>query len=1005
MDLAEPKHNALAQYITGWKTTSAGDSLSKLSFKYKNITMELPFCSKLISKTEFQQYVQHLNKKGLLEAFYIDPNEKLPYVKNFEHDIELKPNAFMTNTNFPIPKGELGEHLRNIVRHYIRIGVFEHCTSPFNVPLLLVKKPNRPIKHKPNGEADLESVIKAYRIVLSTESVNQITRYDASVQIDARDVIEKLKFKNVLCVFDFKNFFWQFLQKEESRKYFAFSVPGIGQLTSTRVTQGYQNSRQFCARALEKIFRSFWMTTCGQIFVDDVSMGFKTLAEAKTKTEEFLHICVRHNLKLDPAKAQMFCSEVSILGERVSKYGMSLQRKHIEKLQALSNPKTTKDLERIAGVICWNCHRDPRISKNMTFLYKKLEKDERKKTFNWTTTDEKQLKEIVDIIIKADAKSFLLPNMGQSPTDYPIVISTDASMAACGIAVCQLQPKDIDTFLEKGKQPNEKLEMRLLDCYTRRFKDSEKGWSIYRREITALMGATIKFEYYFMQFNTLKVLRVDSKSIKYCLEAASKSTLMHQLLYNLEANYRPICLLWCKTSENPLADFLTHIDGENLTRNRIHWLKKLENQGKLQTVTEPNEMDKEDEADEIEKKGKRYGQAIVNSVNYESILNLREDIKDDRKKMKMRVMFNDIPHNSVENPYNESDDEEQVLYEDNTKIDRTHRSDRKHILAKQLSTSSQLDILQKHHKEYHLTKTATKALFDRAGYFISEAMIDDVISKCPVCPIHQISRNRIKEPAQLLQIPGTVFEEISMDVIGPFSRQREGLKEYEEILVARCCFSGFTLASPVTRGNQHEVIRCIEDWTSKLFMVLPNLSSDNALYFRGKEIMAWAKRNNTRIEDRPAMAPDQINVERIVREVKDRMNRYEDNNWLLALPKIISSINLSPSVALKGFSPYEVVFQRKANIGKYLGIPNKFYSKPDQITINLDDFRRDRLDDKTENLVKRKIKVGSKVWIRMPNHKWSKERHQVIGITRTGIRLLTPKGTHEVTRNPRDIKM
>ena len=132
----------------------------------------------------------------------------------------------------------------------------------------------------------------------------------------------------------------------------------------------------------------------------------------------------------------------------------------------------------------------------MTFLYKKLEKDERQKPFKWSREDEARLKEIVDIIIKADAKSFLLPNMGQLPTDYPIVISTDASMAACGIAICQLQPKDIDTFLKKGKQRNEKLEMRLLDCYTRRFKDCEKGWSIYRREITALMGATIKFEYY-----------------------------------------------------------------------------------------------------------------------------------------------------------------------------------------------------------------------------------------------------------------------------------------------------------------------------------------------------------------------------------------------------------------------------------------------------------------------------------------------------------------------------
>ena len=963
--------------------------------------MELPFSSEVISKNEFQIYIQNLGKKGLLEAFYINPDEKLPHVKGFEHNIELKPNATLTNTNYPLPKGELGEHLKEIVRHYIRIGVFEPCTSSFNLPVLMIKKPNRPIERGPDGKADLTSVTKAYRLVLSTESVNQATKYDASLQIDARDVIEKLKFKNILCVFDFKNFFWQFLQNKETRHCFAFSIPGIGQLTSTRVTQGYQNSRQFCARALDIMFKDFWTKTCGQIFVDDVSMGFTTLSEAKDKTEEFLRICVKYNLKLDPSKAQMFCSEVSILGERVSKHGLKLQRKHIEKLQALSNPKTTKDLERIAGVICWNCHRDPKISKSMTFLYKKLEKEERKKQFVWTKEDERKLKEIVEIIIKADAKSFLLPNMGQLPTDYPIIISTDASMAACGIAVCQLQPKNIDSFLSKGKQPNEKLEVRLLDCYTRRFKDSEKGWSIYRREITALMGATIKFEYYFMQFNTLKVVRVDSKSIKYCLEAANKSTLMHQLLYNLEANYRPICLLWCKTTENPLADFLTHIDGDNTTRDRIHWLKKLENQGRLQVVSEADEMTRETNADESELKEKRYWQHCINSVNYSAILNLRDNIKT-TKRVNKQALLQDLSTNIVENPYNESDEEMDM---DEFGINRQHRSDRKFILKKQINTQSQRDIIRRHHNEFHLTKSATISIFKRAGYHIPETIIDEVINDCNDCENIRIARNRVKEPPQLLQIPGTVFEEISMDVIGPFPRQQLGIKYYTDILVACCCFSGYVLASPITKGCQSEVIRCVEDWTSKLFMVIPNISSDNASYFRGTEIMAWARRNNTRIEDRPAMAPDQINVERVNREVKERMARYRNNNWLEALPRITTSINLSPSQALKGFSPFEIVFQRKANVGKFLGIPNKFYSKPDQISINLDDFRRDRLDDKTLNLVKRRIRLGSRVWIRMENHSWSNKRYKVIRLTKTAIGLLNPDGTHEVTRSPRDVRI
>ena len=178
---------------------------------------------KAINRNDFQKYIERLNKRGLLEAFYINPDEPLPYVPGYEHDIELKPNAILTNRHYPLPKGELGEHLKAVVRHYIKLGVFEECVSPYNIPLLLVKKPNRKIKRGPDGKATTESLAKCYRLVLSTESINEASRYDASVQIDARDVIDKLKFKKVLCVFDFKSFFWQFLQKRSSRKYFASS--------------------------------------------------------------------------------------------------------------------------------------------------------------------------------------------------------------------------------------------------------------------------------------------------------------------------------------------------------------------------------------------------------------------------------------------------------------------------------------------------------------------------------------------------------------------------------------------------------------------------------------------------------------------------------------------------------------------------------------------------------------------------------------------------------------
>ena len=163
---------------------------------------------------------------------------------------------------------------------------------------------------------------------------------------------------------------------------------------------------------------------------------------------------------------------------------------------------------------------------------------------------------------------------------------------------------------------------------------------------------------------------------------------------------------------------------------------------------------------------------------------------------------------------------------------------------------------------------------------------------------------------------------------------------------------------------------------------------------------------NTSVVPKPPYSPALNEVERCIREIQERMQRYHGESWTAALSRIVPALNLAPSPALNGQSAAEVVFGRTFNIKKFMNMSGFDNFTPHRVEIDFENFRQLRQDNRNLSRNKRKIKVGSKVFVKNGINSWSSHRYIVKRASKKTLGLVNPLDKHkkEQSRSYRDVK-
>ena len=256
--------------------------------------------------------------------------------------VDLKPSATPIQVRQYFMSKEARDGIRPHIKRLLKIGVLKPCQSEWNTPLLPVKKPGtgdyRPVQ-------DLREV--NHRVIDIHPTVPNPYNLLSSLR-------PTLKWYTVL---DLKDAFFCLRLHPASQPLFAFEwmdpEEGTnGQLTWTRLPQGFKNSPTIFDEALHQDLSHFRASTPEVTllqYVDDLLLAAKDEQTCLRETGKLLQELSRLGYRASAKKAQICQTEVTFLGYSLKGGRRWLTEARKQTVTQIPPPKSRKGLREFLG--------------------------------------------------------------------------------------------------------------------------------------------------------------------------------------------------------------------------------------------------------------------------------------------------------------------------------------------------------------------------------------------------------------------------------------------------------------------------------------------------------------------------------------------------------------------------------------------------------------------------------------------------------------------------------
>ena len=220
---------------------------------------------------------------------------------------------------------------REAMEKLLRMGVFEHASSPWATCIVFVRKKDG-----------------STRVTSDFRGLNAVTVSDSYPMEDVRATLDWMETKSVFSVFDLKDVFFQVELAEGSRDYTAIRTV-IGLLRYMRLPQGLKHSPAVFQRTVNAILGGrkgldVWA------FMDDISLGTCDAEAHLESLRSVLETLLKAGARLKLSKCRFGVREVEVLGHRISPDGMRPSDIHVQAIRDLIMPQNGDDVMRFLGL-------------------------------------------------------------------------------------------------------------------------------------------------------------------------------------------------------------------------------------------------------------------------------------------------------------------------------------------------------------------------------------------------------------------------------------------------------------------------------------------------------------------------------------------------------------------------------------------------------------------------------------------------------------------------------
>ncbi|RMC10056.1 hypothetical protein DUI87_12854 [Hirundo rustica rustica] len=281
-------------------------------------------------------------RKNLQMYSGLDPETLLGKVEYTPFSVIIKdPETLIRVKQYPIsPEGKNG--LKPEIERLLSKGLLESCMSPFNTPILPIKKADG-----------------SYQLVHDLREINKRTVARFPVVANPYTLLSRLgPEKQYYSVIDLKDAFWACPLDEKSRDYFAFEweepvTHRRQQLRWTVLPQGFTESPNLFGQALEQILQEY-QTGKGVTliqYVDDLLIAGETEDKVRAESIRLLNFLSAKGLKVSKAKLQFVEEEVKYLGHYLRKGEKKIDPERVKGILSIPPPKIKKQIRQLLGLM------------------------------------------------------------------------------------------------------------------------------------------------------------------------------------------------------------------------------------------------------------------------------------------------------------------------------------------------------------------------------------------------------------------------------------------------------------------------------------------------------------------------------------------------------------------------------------------------------------------------------------------------------------------------------
>ncbi|CAL1412644.1 unnamed protein product [Linum trigynum] len=382
----------------------------------------------------------------------------------------------------------------------------------------------------PNEKKELIPMrtVTGWRVCIDYRRLNDATKKDHFPLPFIDQMLERLAGHEFYCFLDGMSSYFQIPIAPEDQAKTTFTCP-FGTFAYRRIPFGLCNAPATFQRCMLAIFDRL-VGEIMEVFMDDFSVYGDSFSHCLHNLELVLKRCEETNLALSWEKCHFMVREGIVLGHKISKQGIEVDRAKIETISKLPPPISVKGIRSFLGHAGFYRRFIKDFSKIALPLTKLLEKDA---PFQFTPECTAAFETLKEKLTHA-------PIMVTPDWSLPFELMCDASDYAAGAVLGQRREKHFQPIYYASKTLN----------------DAQENYTTTEKELLAVVYAFDKFRPYLVLSHV--VVYTDHSAIRYLMSKAdAKPRLIRWILLLQEFD---IEIRDKKGAENVAADHLSWLE-------------------------------------------------------------------------------------------------------------------------------------------------------------------------------------------------------------------------------------------------------------------------------------------------------------------------------------------------------------------------------------------------------------------------------------------------------------